>query len=237
MNSLKLILTALLIIPAHAFAANENAEKQLPSAEPTEEPNAPQAATKSNDTRVDPSLIDKAHLHSKVEAPTWKYAAGVNMAWSIRKDYGARTLRRFEPEAIGFIYTALPWEKLWLRHGARLGYSAAQPQMPKSMRLEETDWKISAEEGLVWNSFLTPSFTGGIGYDWRTIKVKTASPVVSTDNRLNQKESFMWYYAQAGVGIPTLRGEYMIEPLLRWQHLSSDKRTNWAFGFELTKAW
>jgi len=201
-----------------------------PTAAPAKDPTSPQS-------QPNVELLDKVTLITPGASANWRYAAGFNAAWSIRKDYGARTFRRFEPEAIGYVYTALPRERLWLRHGARLGYSNDQPQMPKSLRMEEQDWKLSVEEGVIYNSYLVPSLAFGIGYDFRTVQVKTSSPLPSSDQRLNTRESFFWYYIQTGLGLPALKGEYLLEPVLRWQHLRIDQRTNWAFGLEITKAW
>lgn len=208
-------------------------KNRLPSAEPMREINEPV----SNDKIIDQTLLDDVHLHPETGSSNWRVAAGINAAWSVRKDYGARNFRRFEPEVVGYIYSALSRDRIWLRHGARLSYSDDQAQMPKSARLEETDWKASIEESLIWNWYVAPSLTVGVGYDWRTVKVKSAPPVKSADSRLNSKDSFSWTYAQAGIGFPALSGEYEFQPSIRWQQLSKDQRTTWGFGFEITKAW
>jgi hypothetical protein len=195
---------------------------------------APAANTGAQD---ESSLWGGAPTKKEVVNHVWSYAAGFNLIWSRRVDYGVRVFSRFEPEAAGFMYTELPVGNLWLRHGARLGYSHDQPQMPQSLRLEETDWKASIEEGLVYNWLLCPSLTAGVGYDWRTIKLKTSSPITTSDSRLNTTESFLWTYLQAGLGIPTMGGRFMIEPVARYQHLVSDSRTKWAFGLEINTAW
>jgi hypothetical protein len=217
------------------LAGTQNHAPAIPATNPATNP----AATDPTIPQTHPNLelLDQVTLITPGASTTWRYAAGLNAAWSIRKDYGARTFRRFEPEAIGYVYTALPRERLWLRHGARLGYSNDQPQMPKSVRMEEQDWKLSVEEGVIYNSYLVPSLAFGVGYDFRSIQVKTSSPLQSSDDRLDTRESFFWYYLQTGLGLPALKGEYLLEPVLRWQHLRNDQRTNWAFGLEITKAW
>jgi len=182
-------------------------------------------------------LLGEVALSQPIENKTWQFAVGLGSIWSVRHDYGARSFQRSEPEIIGFYYTMLPSAKLWLRHGARLGYSNDQPQMPQSVRMEESDIKLAVDESLVWSGVLAPAVSLGIGYDWREIKSKKLAPVLSRDDRLDTKQGFVWYYAQAGLGIPALAGEYMLEPVLRWQHLPIDRRTTWAFGFEMTKAW
>lgn len=220
--------------PANFLAADKKNQDPSRDERPTDEPNNPPG----NKESADPSLLDDVKLRTPNNTVSkWQYAAGLNAAWSIRKEYGARTFRRFEPEAVGYLYTDLPVERLWLRHGARIGYSKDQPQMPKSLRMEETDWKASVEEAIVYNWYVVPSLAVGIGYDWRRISVKAKPPIKSVDDRLNTKETFMWHYVQVGIGIPAMQGEYLLEPLVRWQHLDIDQRTNWAFGFEMTKAW
>jgi hypothetical protein len=109
--------------------------------------------------------------------------------------------------------------------------------MPKAMRIEESDWKLSIEEGVIWDWYVSPSLTLGVGYDWRTTKVRYKAPVKSSDSRLNSNYSFPWYYLQLGLGLPALEGEFELQPSVRFQKLTMDSRTTWGFGFELTKAW
>lgn len=182
-------------------------------------------------------LIDQVTIIKTSSANDWRYAGGLASMWSIRQDYGSRTFKRFEPELVGFYYSQLAGSRLWLRTGARLGYSSDQPQMPQSARLEETDYKVSVDEALLINGLIVPSLSFGAGYDWRLVKPVKAEPVLTSDKRLRNTDQFAWYYAQLGLGIPAMAGEYLLEPTLRWQHLPIDRRTRWAFGFELTRAW
>ncbi len=235
----------------------KNLVEKLPESQPIEHPHEPNPRPEK---MIDKTLIDKADLRqtdgedgegadtpstqpttkpsesslSSSTAFKYSWAAGLNPLWSYRADYGAHSFRRFEPEIVGYYYQELPWNRLWLRHGTRVGYSDDQPQMPKALRIEESDWKLAVEEGLLWNGYIVPSLTAGIGYDWRTIRVKTKDPVVSADHRLNAKDGFWWSYIQAGAGIPIMNGAYMIEPLIRRQHLTHDRRTRWAIGIEMT---
>jgi hypothetical protein len=238
MSRFKFIFTTLAFFLAIEVRADDRGgtvkiNNNLPSSQPTDDPNS----QRSNDSVSDQSLLDEVQLNPLNGAGNWRYAAGLNIAWSVRKDYGARNFRRFEPEAVGYAYSPLPFNRAWLRHGLRMSYSDHQPQMPKSARLEETDWKLSIEEGLIWNWYISPSMTFGYGYDWRNIKVLKSAPVKSSDSRLNSKQTFTWQYLQFGVGLPALYGEYEFQPSIRFQKLSQDTRTTWGFGFEVTKAW
>jgi hypothetical protein len=235
----------------------QSVAEQLPQSQPMEHPHE---ANPRPEKAIDKTLIDKADLRPSSDdtagepttqpslaspsesgpepatAPRFSWAIGANPLWSYRADYGAHSFRRFEPEAVGYLFQELPWNRLWLRHGARFGYSNDQPQMPKAMRVEESDYKLAVEEGLLWNWYIVPSLTAGIGYDWRTIRIKTKDPVITADNRLNTKDGFWWSYVQAGAGIPLMAGTYMIEPMIRRQHLTHDSRTTWALGLEMTAA-
>lgn len=234
MSYLKIALTILaILLPLEAKGADRKRATTMPPSQPMKDLNTQQ----SNDTIIDQALLDEVQLKPVNGAGSWRYAAGMNIAWSVRKDYGARNFRRFEPELVGYAYMPLPISHGWLRHGARISYSDHQPQMPKSMRMEETDWKLSIEEGLIWNWYVSPSVTFGFGYDWRTIKSVRATPVKSADSRLDSRETFTWQYVQLGVGIPALYGELEFQPSIRFQKLSLDTRTTWGFGFEMTKAW
>jgi hypothetical protein len=239
---MKFMTTIAIAVSLSMFAANgicKGNDPKLPQSQPTDEPNNPQP--QQGDRIIDRTLIDKKSAVEEstptTSAAEWTWAVGTNLSWSFRKDYGSRNFRRFEPEVVGFLYTSTPIENVWLRHGARLSYSNAQPQMPKAVRIEEYDWKASIEEGIVWSSIVAPSLTAGIGRDWRTIKVKAKPPITSVDSRLNTKDEFMWMYLQAGLGIPVAHGKYLIEPVVRYQHLAHDDRTNLAAGIEMTVAW
>ena len=181
-------------------------------------------------------LLADVSLAQTSNSKNWRFAGGLSAVWSVREDYGARSFKRFEPEVVGLYYSKLPAAKLWLRHAARFGFSADQPQMPQAVRIEETDYKLSVDEAILFSGVVTPSIGAGAGYIWRQIKAKRENPVTSLDGRLNEKMAFMWYYLQAGLGISALDGEYLLEPLIRWQLLRADRRTTLAFGFEITRA-
>lgn len=165
-------------------------------------------------------------------AQTW--AVGVNLAWLNRQDYGASTYRRFSPEIVSYYYGELPWENVYWRAGARLGYTNHQPEMPQAVRLEETDTLIAIEGGLVREWYLVPSLSWGLGYDFRTTKIKTSGPLDVSDDRFNRKERLQVWYIQSGLGFPIYHGMFMIEPALRYQKIEYDNRSNWLFGFEAT---
>ena len=222
-RTLIILATLVSLIPV-TFA--QNADEKTPTAPSPLPPNDPSNLWATPKPRA-----------NVVEQKIWSYAAGLNCSWSRRLDYGNIYFYRFEPEISGFMYSPLPIERLWLRHGVRLGYSNDQPQMPQAVRLQETDWKASIEEGIIYNSIVAMSLTAGLGYDWRKITAKTTSPITVQDSRLNSSELFLWSYLQAGFGVSALAGKYMFEPIVRWQHLTSDSRTNWAYGLEMTAAW
>ena len=164
------------------------------------------------------------------ESQTW--AGGLNLAWLNRKDFGAREFRRFSPEIVGYRYGATPWLYTCWRAGLRLGYASAQPEMPQAVQVVETDTTFSAEGSIIREWYLVPSLTWGIGYDFRTIKVKTANPIESADSRLNKKQRLMMWYTQAGLGLPIYNGQFLIEPIIRYQKIEYDDRSTYLFGFE-----
>ena len=227
MQIIKITLIICFALAAHSTTSfaqkGKSAVKPIDPAQPAPEPQR--------------ELIDQVTVIKTSSAREWRYAFGLSSMWSVRQDYGARNFNRFEPELVGFYYSQISTSRLWLRHGARFGYSSDQPQMPQSARLEETDYKIAVEESLLVNGLVIPSLSFGLGYDWREVKPVRADPVMSADKRLKSQNQFAWYYAQVGLGVPAMAGEYLLEPALRWQHLPIDRRTKWAFGFELTKAW
>lgn len=225
MKSLALLAMTTACLSTPSFA------KTLPS-----EPQTPEETS-----RATKQLIDQAKRPPKMDqtisplgTTTYSWAAGVNLAWLTRRDYGARTYRRFSPELVGYYYGELPYEQWFWRAGARLGYTSGQPEMPQAVRLEETDTTILAEGALTFDWVVVPSFALGYGYDFRTIRVKTKAPLDSVDSRLNHKETLTVWYVQTGLGVPLLQGRYMIEPILRYHTIQYDDRSHWTIGVEAT---
>lgn len=163
-----------------------------------------------------------------------RWAIGTNLAWVNRRDYGARDFRRFSPELVGYTYGELPWIDTFWRAGTRLGYSNSQPEMPQAVRIEETDTIWTVEGGILRNWYVVPSLSWGVGYDFRTTRVKTQAPLDVVDDRLNRKERLLMWYVQGGLGFPLYHGTFMIEPIARYHTIEYDDRSHWLFGFEMT---
>lgn len=204
--------------PLQDTPANSNPEMPAPVTHGPEAVLDPVAA---------PSEID-------VSQPSHRYAVGFNLAWTTRQDYGARTFRRLTPEIIGFTYGALPWESVWWRLGGRLGYATAQPEMPQTVRFEETDTTTLLEAAITRDWYVVPTLAFGGGYDFRRIKVKVSAPVDSADDRLNRKETLWMWYVQGGLGLPLLKARILLEPTVRYHTIQYDARSHWLFGIEMT---
>lgn len=166
--------------------------------------------------------------------PSHRFAAGFNLAWTSRQDYGSRTFRRLTPEIVGFTYGALPREQYWWRVGLRIGYSTAQPEMPQAIRIEESDTTALAEVAITKDWYIVPSFAIGSGYDFRKTNVKVSGPIDTVDDRINRKETLWMWYVQAGAGLPLLKGLVLIEPTVRYHTIQYDNRSHWMFGIETT---
>lgn len=186
-------------------------------------------------TMATDALAIKKKVKSSAESSETTLAAGGDLAWTSRNDYGARTYRRFMPEGIGYLYFPLV-QSVYVRPGLRLAYVWDQPEMPQALRIEESDFMASAEAGFLWNWYVVPSLTFGYGYDFRTIKLKTSEPISMVDDRISGKETLNVMYGQMGVGVPVMSGLFLLEPFIRYWDIKTDDRSHWTFGAEATVA-
>jgi hypothetical protein len=196
-------------------------------------PARPSPLPSSQSDSRDLGLIDDS-APSVLNSPSHDWAVGFNLGWMSRRDYGARTFRRFNPELVGYRYGSLGVEHYFWRAGLRLGYSSHQPEMPQGMRVEETDTTLLAEGGIMRDWYIVPVVSYGLGYDFRTTKIKIKAPIDAADSRLNRSERLMMWYLQLGAGLPLAKGLFVLEPQLRYQSIEYDDRSRWVVGMEAT---
>lgn len=235
--------------PHSETASPEDTSKQLPDMGPMKPSDQPLAepevssepvrgVEKTGEPGAKEEIKDAPHddvsENSDTDAPSHRFAAGFNLAWTSRQDYGSRTFRRLTPEIVGFSYGSLPLDHYWWRAGLRLGYSTAQPEMPQAVRIEETDTTTLAEIAVTKDWYIVPSFAFGGGYDSRKTKVKVSAPIDTVDDRINRKETLWMWYVQAGAGLPLLKGLILLEPTIRYHTIQYDNRSHWMFGIETT---
>lgn len=217
---------------------SEQQEEDAPAAPTPDSLEAPQPPAEATLPPTNaPKLDTDAKAPESVAVPgelSHRWAAGFNLAWTSRRDYGASTYSHFSPEIVGYMYGDLPFQEWFWRAGSRLGYSNAQPELPQAVRFVETDTTVLFEGSIVRDWYVVPSLTMGAGYDFRTIKVKTQAPVDSSDERLNRKERLLIWYVQAGAGLPLMKGRFMFEPIARYHTIEYDDRSHWTFGIEWT---
>ena len=174
---------------------------------------------------------------AKVTETSHSWGAGLNIGWLSRRDFGARTFRRFHPEIVGYRYGILPFEDWFWRAGARFGYSAHQPEMPQAVRIIETDTSLSVEGSLIREWYLVLTGTLGLGSNFRKLAAKTEAPIEVVDSRLNRSKRLNVTYLQFGAGLPINEGLFLIEPLVRYQVTQFDDRSKWLTGIEFTVGW
>lgn len=140
---------------------------------------------------------------------------------------------RFSPEAVFQLY--LPFSSgLMIRPAARIGYAWQQPEMPQSLRIEETDWTTFGEVGVSYNWYVIPTVVVGGGYDFRKITLKASEPLSSTGESVSNSERLGVWYVQGGIGVPIENGFLMLEPVLRYHKIQNDERSHFSFGVETT---
>lgn len=160
-------------------------------------------------------------------------AAGFSLGLAKRQDYGDSSFFRFTPELLVHSYYGLSSE-FYLRPGARFSYAWTQPEMPKSLQVREKDFGYSAELGVLYESYVVPSVTLGIGAISRSVTLITKKPIDASSAQISGNQTLPFLSLQAGVGVPLWNGFFVIEPYVRYQFVRDDKRMGLGFGLELT---
>lgn len=184
-------------------------------------------------SETEPSDISDLPIQDAQAQPNFQIAAGLSAGWLRREDFGDGSFSRFTPEVIVFGYLPV-FDPVFLRPGLRVSYAWQQPEMPKSVRVEENDLAASAELGVLYESYAIPSLTLGVGYISRKIRLVTEKPVVSVNSDISTRDSLYFASVQAGVGIPLWKGFVVAEPYVRYVLAAGDSRLGLGFGVEVT---
>ena len=161
------------------------------------------------------------------------FAVGGGFHFYIRQDYGESTFTQIAPEIVTYAYFPI-YKNLWFRPGFRLNYSWQQPDMPKALKIEETDFRYSLEAGLVFDWFILPSFSYAFGLIYRQTKFITQYPIISSVDSISGSEYIPFSQFQLSLGFPILKGFIVFEPFIRYIMVQNDSRYKWAYGCEAT---
>ena len=162
-------------------------------------------------------------------------AVGISTSWLKRQDYGDRSRNTFAPELLGFAYLDTAIDRLYLRPGARLGYTGLRPaQMPKSARFVERDGALAAELGAAYDGVVVPVAAVGGGVVVRRLSL-VLDPSIETDaDPIARWEVLPVAYAQVAAGVPFAKGRLMLEPFTRFEFVAGDNRARWRYGLDIT---
>lgn len=164
-----------------------------------------------------------------------RFALGASAGFVRQNDLGSAVTTRFVPALVGLAYVNVA-PRLYLRPGARLGiFGLTQPPAASDARIEEHGVQGRAEVGLLYDAWVIPVVAVGTGIERRSIDFATAGNVQDS-GVADRTEWLGMLYAQAGVGVPLLRGLVVIEPYVRLQHTASDDRSASELGFDVTFA-
>lgn len=160
-------------------------------------------------------------------------AIGGGISFYNRQEYGEASFTQLAPEFV--IYGYLPiFSRFWFRPGFRMNDSWQQPDMPKALRIEETDFRYMLETGIVFDWVIVPSFSYAFGQIYRTSKFQTNFPIVYAKDDISGSESIPMSQFQLGLGFPILKGFLLFEPFARYTIVQNDTRFGWGYGFEIT---
>jgi hypothetical protein len=141
----------------------------------------------------------------------------------------------FAPEIFGQTYLHMSGP-IFLRGGARLGgRGLIQPTMSTDVRLEERDFTMAAELGIVRNGFVIPSFTIQTGVAHRSFRVGYGT-TDSSMSMIGRSEWLPTISAQAGMGLPFARS-IVVEPFVRYEYIVDDDRRGLRWGLEMSIGW
>jgi len=161
-------------------------------------------------------------------------ATGASFGFQNRNEYGTGTFSRIYPEILAYGYLGGFAGPVWLRPGLRLAYVSEQVEMPQSLRVEERDFSVAGELGVVYDWYVVPSLALGGGIISRKISLKTSGAISSGEDAVSTSETLRFLQAQVGVGIPFWKGFVVVEPYYRYASVEKDARIKSAYGLELT---
>ncbi len=164
------------------------------------------------------------------------FALGASLGWLRRADYGVGESERFFIEPLIHSYFATPLRQFFLRPSAFLSYVWAQPEMPASLRVEETDLYLGLGLGFVYDWVLVPSFTVGTQFIHRNISLQASDPVTIETDLVSTSERHIALYVQGGIGVSLFSGDLVLEPFYRQRFFLDDQREGGAYGLESSYA-
>jgi hypothetical protein len=164
-----------------------------------------------------------------------RFALGGSVGFVRQKDLGGALTNQFVPSLVGLAYVNVA-PRFYLRPGARFGVSGLiEPSAASDAHLEEHSVQGRAEIGLLYDAWVIPAIAVGAGIESRDIDFVAAGKV--QDSTLADRTEWLGsLYAQAGLGVPLLRGFIVVEPYYRLFHTFSDDRASSEFGFDVTFA-
>jgi hypothetical protein len=161
------------------------------------------------------------------------FALGGSFGFLRQEDLGRQTTTRFVPSLVGLAYINVA-PRVFLRPGLRLGYAGlSQPGAASDARVEEHGALGRAEIGVLYDGWIVPAISVGMGIERRSIDF-VAHGDVQDSGILDRAEWLGSVYAQAGLGVPLFRGRIVIEPYARLQRTFSDDRSASEVGLDVT---
>lgn len=163
------------------------------------------------------------------------FALGLAASWQLRDEFGNAGRTSFAPELSlqAFLSTSDP--SLFLRIGARFGYvGLEQAESPSDLQFREHDVTGAVALSLLFDWYVIPSLTVGVGTLLRLTDVTPAEGIDSSRSRLNRVEPLFMGYLQMGLGFPIEGGVVVVEPFARYEFVPADSRIEGRFGADVS---
>jgi hypothetical protein len=162
-----------------------------------------------------------------------RFAVGASFGFLRQADLGGAVVTQFVPSLVGLAYVNIA-PRVYLRPGVRLGLPGlSQPDAASDAHVEEHGVQGRAEISVLYDAWVVPALTVGTGLERRSIDF-VARGTVQDSGALDRTEWLGSVYAQAGLGVPLMRGFIVIEPYYRRHHTFSDDRSSSELGFDIT---
>jgi len=117
----------------------------------------------------------------------------------------------------------------------RLTLIADQPfddqEFQKTLQFYRKDYGFTLETSLLYEWIVIPTLTIGQGLYYQKINILYTK---NTGDQLSHSDILYYLYAQLGVGIPIQKGEWILEPFLRFAYAPEDPELFFGYGVHLS---
>lgn len=130
-------------------------------------------------------------------------------------------------------YIQLPFERIFLRPGIRLGFDHIPDEgAPQWLSISERTFEGGLELGIIFDGLLVPSISWQSHLLARRLTLKTGGLVHSGSGHFPRTEWLNSNAVNLGLGLPIEGGKVLVEPFYRRVWVKGDERQSERWGIE-----